>query len=589
VRLSLTGSRGVAVCLLWAAAIDKQKKNQWNELELLVRSVTKLQPHFITPWLFQSWNLAYNVSVESDRERDQYFYIARGVELLYEGERQNRNHPDLRFAMGHYTMNKVAQGDKKHVLQSLFQMSCIDPVERDKRRFEKSDERGRTTLNLSEFEAFCQKHPQLVLRLRDKLRCTRPEQVVRFLDENEKVPSLYEVLPDQSRSRLKADPGARFPLLPPPRPNPYDPEALNSQTNIDETCVDFIDSFLVAQAWFAYSQEALPRPHHEMPGKSEEITDRTRQRAPKMTTLLFRMFPPRAMSYVAERLEQEGWFDNKGRRIDEPEAARPQKWFPDRESVVVGERENWGVRYWGRAHDLWHKHGEANHLVVPETRLADLQNEARKFREAYNVAPGERKQFREEDISPELRAGWRAHEWLTEYDYYRQLSNFAHFYFTSMVEARPETAQARKNFFEAERLRLQARRAEALKKYEEALPIWKRLLEENVEFQRDDLIQEESYETQVKYLQLVKDVHGREIKEKLALQSCWSDAATAPSTGWLPLLVSARVLATPRLLPDLELVGPLDGNTPRGDPYIKPSVIELARNRNPNLRPGGRR
>src|SRR5687767_2175084 len=69
VRLSLTGSRGVAVCVLWAYAIDKQKKNQWNELELLVRSVTKLQPHFITPWLFQSWNLAYNVSVESDRER----------------------------------------------------------------------------------------------------------------------------------------------------------------------------------------------------------------------------------------------------------------------------------------------------------------------------------------------------------------------------------------------------------------------------------------------------------------------------------------------------------------------------------------
>src|SRR5262245_17398656 len=75
VRLSLTGSRGLAVCILWATAIDKQKKNQWNELELLVRSVTKLQPHFITPWLFQSWNLAYNVSVESDRERDQYFYI----------------------------------------------------------------------------------------------------------------------------------------------------------------------------------------------------------------------------------------------------------------------------------------------------------------------------------------------------------------------------------------------------------------------------------------------------------------------------------------------------------------------------------
>src|ERR1044071_7444061 len=78
VRLGLTGSRGLATCFLWDSAIDKQKKNQWNELEVLVRSLTKLQPHFITPWLFQSWNLAYNVSVESDRIRDKYFYITRG-------------------------------------------------------------------------------------------------------------------------------------------------------------------------------------------------------------------------------------------------------------------------------------------------------------------------------------------------------------------------------------------------------------------------------------------------------------------------------------------------------------------------------
>src|SRR4051812_47941600 len=88
VRLSLTGLRGLATCVLWNTAIEKQKKNQWNELEVLVRLVTKLQPHFITPWLFQSWNLSYNVSVESDRIRDKYFYICRGIILLAGGERQ---------------------------------------------------------------------------------------------------------------------------------------------------------------------------------------------------------------------------------------------------------------------------------------------------------------------------------------------------------------------------------------------------------------------------------------------------------------------------------------------------------------------
>ena len=55
VRLMLVGSRGLVVTGLWLAAIEKQKRNDFHELELLVRTVTTLQPHFITPWIFQSW------------------------------------------------------------------------------------------------------------------------------------------------------------------------------------------------------------------------------------------------------------------------------------------------------------------------------------------------------------------------------------------------------------------------------------------------------------------------------------------------------------------------------------------------------
>src|SRR5437016_2481885 len=44
VRLMLTGSRGFAVTLLWHTAMEKQKRNEWHELELIVNSITKLQP-----------------------------------------------------------------------------------------------------------------------------------------------------------------------------------------------------------------------------------------------------------------------------------------------------------------------------------------------------------------------------------------------------------------------------------------------------------------------------------------------------------------------------------------------------------------
>src|SRR5262245_56556298 len=51
VRVSLTGSRGVALCWLWHMAIEKQMRHEWNKLDVLVKSITQLQPHFITPWL----------------------------------------------------------------------------------------------------------------------------------------------------------------------------------------------------------------------------------------------------------------------------------------------------------------------------------------------------------------------------------------------------------------------------------------------------------------------------------------------------------------------------------------------------------
>src|SRR5262249_18927134 len=168
IRLSLTGSRGFAVAILWMNAMEKQKKNQWDELELLVSSVTKLQPHFMTPWLFQSWNLSYNVAVKCDAIADQYFYIARGMELLADGERQNQNQPELRFAMGEYGQQKICQGDRKITLHSLFQMSSIRPELRDPNRFYRQDRDGRRAIDLEAFEKFCQENPRLVRRLREQ-------------------------------------------------------------------------------------------------------------------------------------------------------------------------------------------------------------------------------------------------------------------------------------------------------------------------------------------------------------------------------------------------------------------------------------
>jgi hypothetical protein len=303
------------------------------------------------------------------------------------------------------------------------------------------------------------------------------------------------------------------------------------------------------------------------------------------------------MSYVAERLEQEGWFDDKGWTIDEKEASRSQKWFPEGDGVQVGDQQSWGVRFWSKAREMWRRHGESNLLLVDPLREADLKAKAESFRHWAGVKEGDRRQFREEDAPVHLREGLRAHRFLWEQEYYVTLSNFRHFYYTALVEEKPETVAARKQFFEAEALRGQAQNGDALEKYEDkdGLPRWKQLLETNPNFQKDHLIQEETYEIQLKYLDLVKSVRGQRIKQQLALQTCLGDAAAGSPAGlqWLPLLVSAKLVSQSGLLPELVLQGPFDGKVKRLDkdgkevevPLIEESVKELTRSRNPGRGP----
>src|SRR5262249_8614933 len=150
------------------------------------------QPHYISPWLFQSWNLALNVSVECDRSRDKYFYISRGIELLAEGERKNQGnqhpdpklrspaHPDMRYSVGFTYQLKIGQGDEKRTLRCLFDLSCIDPRRRNPNKLWVAGAQGRE-VDLEKFRTFCAESPRLVRRLREQLGYETPKEIIRFL------------------------------------------------------------------------------------------------------------------------------------------------------------------------------------------------------------------------------------------------------------------------------------------------------------------------------------------------------------------------------------------------------------------------
>jgi hypothetical protein len=616
IRLSLTGSRGLAVAILWMNAMEKQKKNQWDELEMLVSSVTKLQPHFMTPWLFQSWNLSYNVAVKCDAISDQYFYIARGMELLADGERQNHNQPDLRFAMGEYAQQKICQGDRKITLQSLFQMSSIRPELRDPARFSREDRDGRRTIDLEAFKAFCEENPRLVRRLREQHKQDRPEDVVKFLGDNYRLPSLYKDRPQGGRAVAGTEnptelnePEKRFPILPPPR-TPPPPQHLFDRTELtwDATLGDDFDGYAAARAWFGYAQEPLPDPIPERPNDNKPIENRARQRLPKVTTILFRQRPARAQSYVAEFLEEEGWFDwewqeqalaptvvsavgqvggrttpwqvglladaltkalrfKKDLELKHNPGWEIQDWFG--KPVRVGDRLQ-ARPAWEKAQVMWVEQGRKNglHFDTAEQE-ADLRHQADEFVKRLGVQPGTgpRPLRPEEQQDPDLVAGEKAYRRLQAVEHYRTLTNYQFFYYESQAQQKPETVAARTALFDAQQAQ-KAGRATAGAKYEKFLDVWAGVLGANPEYAANNQVQEDSYDYQWSYLKdFMTTTPGKRLRQEMMVTSYLGQALIGPLPGsqWRSLAYLTRPPLAPRPLVE----GPLDvARDDRGQPLI---------------------
>jgi len=497
--LTLTGSRGLVVCGLWWDATELQSHHEWNELELRIRLLTKLQPHFITPWLYQSWNLAYNVSVESDRINDKYFYISRGMELLAEGERRNRDNPDLRFNMGIYHQDKFGTSDENKTFRCLFQLSCIDPLERDPARF-LPDQANPYLVELDLFKDFCKAHPFLVRRLRDGLHKKTPLDVVRFLAENRKIPNRFQDRTEHGETATPLKPpGERFPILPPrSRFEPDEP----LYRDVGQIPDYLADNFIAARSWFGYAQDPLTMPQ---------------PRRPHLRPVIFQSYPARVQAYLGERLEQEGWFDLEGWQIKD--------WFPLHKSqpngpkttVTVGADHDkwWAQEAWEKAYQGYRDYGRRTGMLMTASEQA-------------RMSPQE----------------------LYEHRYDRSITNYAHWLAVAETERTQPAVRARKHFYQAEQLRhAGARPAEVIRVYEHPDALgppstwekskatgWKRVFLDHPDWRHDEDVQQEAYQIQQRYLDLVQKAQGRPLNLTYGAAESMLQAARVALTRplWLP-------------------------------------------------------
>jgi hypothetical protein len=116
----LGGFRGIVANLLWVRAEEKKKEQDWDTLKTTVELITKLQPHFLSIWRFQGWNLAYNVSVEWDAPEDKYIWIKDGIKFVQDGVSKNRRSPDLVWDTAWIYYHKLGFSDESIILRRLF-------------------------------------------------------------------------------------------------------------------------------------------------------------------------------------------------------------------------------------------------------------------------------------------------------------------------------------------------------------------------------------------------------------------------------------------------------------------------------------
>jgi len=113
--VALGGFRGLISNFLWIRANDLQQDDKFFEAAQLADWITKLEPTFAQVWLFQAWNMAYNISVKFKENSpgvyaDRWRWVERGIELLRDdGLRYNPNSILIYRELGWFFQHKMGQ------------------------------------------------------------------------------------------------------------------------------------------------------------------------------------------------------------------------------------------------------------------------------------------------------------------------------------------------------------------------------------------------------------------------------------------------------------------------------------------------
>jgi hypothetical protein len=253
--------------------------------------------------------------------------------------------------------------------------------------------------------------------------------------------------------------------------------------------------------------------------------------------------------------------------------------------VVVGAGQDLATQAWQRAYTMWHEYGVRNGLMYDDPAKESTDEAlAKKFRDRFQIGQGDMAGgFNPDKLDPELRASLLAHRRLFFMWQNRNMTNFPHFMTKANAEKERETGQARKAIDQAEEFRRAAEPERAIEAFEDGFKKWLAVFRAHDDFRNDDSTQEEVYEAELHYLDLMRDHRGEQLRPVVAYFESMATAAAAAAGGIASPAPAVAGLAfgrtsDPRPLA-IPFLGPLDQPDAKGEPWIKPDVARTVRQR----------
>ena len=124
--------RGLVVDLLWMRADKLKEEGQYFDAKQLASWITTLQPRFADVWVFQAWNMAYNISVAipATQPDQRWRWVKNGYELLRdEGLEKNPKSISIYRELARIFQHKLGDvGDDAHKYYKLQLAAAMTPL-----------------------------------------------------------------------------------------------------------------------------------------------------------------------------------------------------------------------------------------------------------------------------------------------------------------------------------------------------------------------------------------------------------------------------------------------------------------------------